>query len=59
MDKFKAGKMRKYIDRTTAEKMINATMPYRLDYSNILLYEVKQSHIDRLQRCQNSATTII
>ena len=59
MDRFKAGRMRKFIDRTTAEKMINVTIPYRLDYNNILLYEVKQYHIDRLQRCQNSATKII
>ena len=45
---FSIGKIRKYLDGPTAEKMINATVTYRLDYSNSLLYGAKQSHIDRL-----------
>ena len=56
---YSVGKIRKYLDGPTAEKMINATVTSRLDYCNSLLYEAKQSYIDRLQCCQNNATRII
>ena len=56
---YSVGKIRKYLDRPTAEKMINATVASRLDYCNSLLYGAKQSHIDRLQCCQNNAVRII
>ena len=51
--------IRKYLDEPTAEKMIHATVTSRLDYCSSLLYGAKQSHIDRLQWCQNNATRII
>ena len=53
------GKIRKYLDEPRAEKMINATVTSRLDYCNSLSYGAKQSHIDRLQCCQNNAARII
>ena len=56
---YSVGKIRKYLDEPTAEKMINATVTSRLDYCNSLLYGAKQSHIDRLQCCQNNAASII
>ena len=56
---YSVGKIRKYLDGPTAEKMINATVTSRLDYCNSLLYEAKQSHIERLQCCQNNAARII
>ena len=56
---YSVGKIRKYLDGPTAEKMINATVTSRLDYCNSLLYGAKQSHIDRLQCCQNNAARII
>ena len=46
---YSVGKIRKYLDRLTAEKMINGTVTSRLDYCNSVLYGVKRSHIDRLQ----------
>ena len=52
-------KIRKYLDGPTVEKIINATVTSRLDYCNSLLYGAKQSHIDRLQCCQNNAARII
>ena len=56
---YSVGKIRKYLDGPTAKKMINATVTSRLDYCNSLLYGAKQSHIDRLQCCQNNAARII
>ena len=56
---YSVGKIRKYIDGPTAEKMISATITSRLDYCNSLLYGGKQSHIDRLQCCQNNAARFI
>ena len=43
---YSVGTIRKYLDRPTAEKMINATVTSRLDYCDCLLYGAKQSHID-------------
>ena len=56
---YSVGKIRKYLDVPTVEKMINATVTSRLDYCNSLLYGAKQSHIGRLQCCQNNAARII
>ena len=52
-------RIRKYLDGRPAEKMINATITSRLDYCNSILYGAKQSHIDRLQCCQNNAARFI
>ena len=56
---YSVGKIRKYLDGKTAEKVIYATVTFRLDYCNSLLYGAKQSHIDRLQCCQNNAARTI
>ena len=56
---YSVGKIREYLDGPVAEKIINTTIAYRLDYCNSLLYGAKQSHIDRLQCCQNNASRII
>ena len=56
---YSVAKIGKYLDGPMAEKIINATVTSRLDYCNSLLYGTKQSHIDRLQCCQNNAARII
>ena len=56
---YSVGKIKKYIDGPTAEKMTNSTVTSRLDYCNSLLYGTKQSHIDRPQCCQNNADRVI
>ena len=48
-----------YLERPTPEKIIHATKIPCLDYCNSLLYGAKQSHINRLQCCQNNAPRII
>ena len=52
---YSVGKIRIYLDRPTAEKMINMTVTSRLDYCDSLLYGAKQYQIDRLQCCHNNA----
>ena len=56
---YSVGRIRKYLDKLTTEKIITATVTSRLDYCNSLLDRAKQSHIDRPQCCQNSAARII
>ena len=57
---YSVGRIRKYLDKpTTVKKNITATVKSRLDYCNSQLNGSKQSHIDRLQCCQNSAARII
>ena len=56
---YSVGKIRRYIDKPTAEKIINASVTSRLDYCNSLLYGVKSNLINKLQLCQNNAARII
>ena len=57
-DLYSVGKT-KYIDGSTAEKIINDTVASRLDYCISLSYWAKQPHVDRLQIFQNNAAMII
>ena len=52
---YSIGKIRKYLDTPTAEKMINCFITSRLDYCNSLLYGAKGYNISQLQLCQNNA----
>ena len=56
---YSVGKIRKYLDTKTAEKIINSTVTSRLDYCNSLLYGAKECVISPLQRCQNNAARIV
>ena len=56
---YSIGKIRKYLDRSTAEKMVNATITSRLDYCNSLLYGIPDGLCDKLQMCQNNAARVI
>ena len=53
------GKIRKYLDYPTAEKMINCSVTSCLDYCNSLLYGAKGYNISQLQLCQNNATRVL
>ena len=52
---YSIGKIRKYLDTLTAEKMINCSITSRLDYWNSLLNGAKGYNISQLQLCQNNA----
>ena len=56
---YSIGKIRKYLDTPTAEKMINCSITSRLDYCNSLLYGAKGYNISQLQLCQNNAAWML
>ena len=56
---YSIGKIRKYLDKPTTEKMINSAVTSRLDYCNSLLYGINGYLVSQLQRCQNNAARIV
>ena len=56
---YSIGKIRKYLDKSTTEKMIHASVTSRLDYCNSLLYGAKYRVIRCLQYCQNNAARLV
>ena len=52
-------RVRKYLDKSTTEKVVHAFVSSRLDYCNSLLYGISSELISRLQRVQNMAARII
>ena len=55
----KIGSIRKYIDRTTAERLVHAFVTSRLDANNSLMYGIPNASIKKLQRVQNSAVRLV
>ena len=56
---YKIGKIRRYIDKPTAEILENSLVTSKMDYCNSLLYDINDHLIDRIQRCQNNAARVI
>ena len=56
---YSIGKIRKYLDTPTADKMINCSITSRLEYCNSLLYDAKGYNISQLQLCQNNAARML
>ena len=56
---YSIGKIRKFLDRSTSEKMVNSTITSLLDYCNSLLCEIPKVLRDKLQLCQNNAARVI
>ena len=56
---YSIGKIRKYLDRPTVEKLVNAIITSRLDYCNSLLFGILKELISQLQKRQNHAARII
>ncbi|XP_072025354.1 uncharacterized protein [Amphiura filiformis] len=55
----KIGRIRKFIDQATAERLVHAFATSRLDANNSLLYGLPKTAIAKLQRVQNSAIRLI
>ena len=55
----KIGKLRRYLDQSTTERLVHAFVTSHLDYCNSLYINLPQTHIAPLQRIQNSAARLI
>ena len=53
------GQLRKYLDRSTTERLVHAFISSRLDTCNCLLYGLPETDIARLQRVHNSAVRLV
>ena len=53
------GKLRRYLDQATTQKLIQAFVISRLDHYKSLLYGLPQKDINKLQRIQNMAARLI
>ena len=56
---FNIGRIRKYLDVPTCEKLIHAFISSRLDYSNAILFGLPKYQLEKLQRIQNAAARIL
>ena len=56
---YKIGKIRDFIDKDTAERLVHAFVMCHLDFCNGLLCGLPAKHIKRLQTIQNSAARVI
>ena len=57
---YSIGKIRKYLDRPTVEKLVNATITSRLDYCNSLMFGIPKELITQLQQMrQNHAARVM
>lgn len=55
----KIGKLRRYLDQNSAEKLVHAYVTSRLDSCNALLYGLPDKELAKLQRMQNTAARVI
>ena len=53
------GKIRKHLDRATTERLVHAFVSSRLDNCNSLLFGLPLCQIERLQRIQNTAASVM
>ena len=53
------GKIRNYLDQSTAEKLIHAFVTSKVDFCNSLLFGLPKKQLDKLQRILNAAARII
>ena len=56
---YSLGKIRRSLDRSSTEKLVNCLITSKMDYCNSLMYGLPYNHIEPLQLCQNHAARII
>ena len=52
-------RIRKYLSRESAETLIHAFITSRVDYCNSFLYGLPKCQLNKLQRVQNAAVSLI
>ena len=53
------GQIRKYLDKPSAQKLVNSLITSRMDYCNSLLYGVSNQHLRRLTSLQNACARLV
>ena len=53
------GRIRKYLDRNSTEKLVHAFVSSRLDSNNSILYGLPKLELSKLQRIQNAAARLV
>ena len=53
------GFIRKRLTRAASEKIVHALISSRLDFGNVLLYNLPQTKLAKLQKLQNAAARIV
>ena len=56
---YKIGRIRKYLDRESTERLVHAFVSSHLDCNNSLLYGLSNNLLSSLQRVQNSAARLV
>ena len=56
---FNIRRIRKFLNKETAQILVNAFITSRLDYCNSLLYGLPATHLNKLQRVQNASARLI
>jgi hypothetical protein len=56
---YNIGKLRKYLDQPSTEKLVHSFVTSRLDNCNSLLFGLPGLELDRLQRIQNAAARLV
>ena len=58
-NRYKIGKIRDFLDRTTTERLVHAFVMCHFDFCNSLLFGLPSQQIQRLQLIQNSAARLV
>ena len=56
---YRIGKLRRYLDRPSVERLVHAFVTSRLDSCNALLYGLHEKEISKIQRVQNTAARLV
>ncbi|XP_072052036.1 uncharacterized protein [Amphiura filiformis] len=56
---YRIGKLRRYLDKSSVERLVHAFVSSRLDSCNAVLYGLQENEIAKLQRVQNTAARLV